>query len=75
MLFLGADLNGNLQENIKANQLKTNGSYKFVRNPCYCMFLYMKDFIVQYRVWVCFAINICYTIKVVKISITKEKEE
>lgn len=38
--FLGADLNGNLQENIKANRLKTNGSYKFVRNPCYCVFLF-----------------------------------
>lgn len=38
--FFGADLNGNLQENIKANRLKTNGSYKFVRNPCYCMFLF-----------------------------------
>lgn len=38
LLFLGADLNGNLQKNIKANQLKTNGSYKFVRNPCYCLF-------------------------------------
>ena len=39
VLFFGADLNGNLQENIKANQLKTNGSYKYVRNPCYCLFL------------------------------------
>ena len=39
VLFFGADLNGNLQENIKANRLKTNGSYKFVRNPCYCLFL------------------------------------
>ena len=38
-LFFGADLNGNLQENIKSNRLKTNGSYKFVRNPCYCLFL------------------------------------
>lgn len=38
-LFFGADLNGNLQENIKTNHLKTNGSYKFVRNPCYCLFL------------------------------------
>lgn len=38
-LFFGADLNGNLQENIKANRLKTNGSYRFVRNPCYCLFL------------------------------------
>ena len=40
VLFFGADLNGNLQESIKANQLKTGGSYKFVRNPCYCMFLF-----------------------------------
>lgn len=40
VLFFGADLNGNLQENIKANKLKTNGAYKFVRNPCYCMFLF-----------------------------------
>ena len=40
VLFFGADLNGNLQENIKANQLKTNGSYKYVRNPCYCLFLF-----------------------------------
>jgi protein-S-isoprenylcysteine O-methyltransferase Ste14 len=39
LLFLGADLNGNLQDNIKQNKLKTNGSYKFVRNPCYCLFL------------------------------------
>ena len=39
VLFFCADLNGNLQDNIKANQLKTNGSYKFVRNPCYCLFL------------------------------------
>lgn len=38
-LFFGADLHGNLKDNIKANQLKTNGSYKFVRNPCYCLFL------------------------------------
>ena len=39
LLFFGADLNGNLQENIKQNRLKTNGSYRFVRNPCYCLFL------------------------------------
>lgn len=38
-LFFGADLNGKLQENIKENKLKTNGSYKFVRNPCYVLFL------------------------------------
>lgn len=38
VLFFAADLNGNLQDNIKANQLKTDGSYKYVRNPCYCLF-------------------------------------
>ena len=39
VLFFAADLNGNLQDNIKENKLKTNGSYNFVRNPCYCLFL------------------------------------
>lgn len=39
LLFFCADLNGNLQENIKQNKLKTNGSYRIVRNPCYCLFL------------------------------------
>ncbi len=39
LLFFGADLNGKLQDNIRQNQLKTNGSYQFVRNPCYCLFL------------------------------------
>ena len=38
-LFFGADLNGKLTKDIKENRLKTNGSYKFVRNPCYCLFL------------------------------------
>lgn len=38
-LYFGADLNGNLQENIRSNHLKTNGAYRFVRNPCYCLFL------------------------------------
>lgn len=38
-LFFGADLKGKLIDSIKANQLKTNGSYRFVRNPCYCVFL------------------------------------
>ena len=38
-LFFCVDLNGNLRENIEQNKLKTNGSYKFVRNPCYCLFL------------------------------------
>lgn len=35
VLFLGADFAGNLVDSIKENQLKTNGSYRFVRNPCY----------------------------------------
>lgn len=39
VLFFGADVNGKLQDNIKTNNLKTNGSYKFVRNPCYCVYL------------------------------------
>lgn len=39
VLFFAADLNGALKENIEANKLKTNGSYKYVRNPCYCLFL------------------------------------
>lgn len=40
LLFFGADINGNLHDNIKRNKLKTNGSYRFVRNPCYCLFLF-----------------------------------
>lgn len=39
VLFFAADLNGALKDNIEANKLKTDGSYKFVRNPCYCLFL------------------------------------
>lgn len=39
ILFIGADMGSNLQDDIKTNILKTNGSYKFVRNPCYVMFL------------------------------------
>ena len=38
-LFFCADLGGKLQDNIKENRLKTNGSYRFVRNPCYCLYL------------------------------------
>ena len=37
-LFLGADAGGNLQKDIKDNKLKTNGAYRFVRNPCYTLF-------------------------------------
>ena len=39
VLFFCADAGGKLQDDIKGNKLKTNGSYKFVRNPCYVMFL------------------------------------
>ena len=39
VLFFCADAGGKLQDDIKDNKLKTNGSYKFVRNPCYVMFL------------------------------------
>lgn len=42
VLFFGADAGGNLTDNIKENRLKTNGSYKFVRNPCYSMFLLLE---------------------------------
>lgn len=38
-LFFGADVGGKLSDEIKANRLKTNGSYRFVRNPCYVLFL------------------------------------
>ena len=41
-LFFGADAGGNLCDNIKENRLKTNGSYQFVRNPCYSMFLLLE---------------------------------
>ena len=33
--FFGADFKGGLKQSIKSNKLKTNGSYSFVRNPCY----------------------------------------
>lgn len=38
-LFVGADIGGKLVKSIKDNHLKTNGSYRFVRNPCYCLYL------------------------------------
>lgn len=41
-LFFGADAGGNLADNIKKNQLKTNGSYQFVRNPCYAAFFMVE---------------------------------
>lgn len=37
--FFGADFGGGLVKSIKSNQLKTNGSYAFVRNPCYAVYL------------------------------------
>lgn len=36
--FIGANF-GHLVKCIKSNTLKTTGSYAFVRNPCYAMFL------------------------------------
>lgn len=36
--FFGADFGGGLMKSIKCNQLKTNGSYAFVRNPCYAFY-------------------------------------
>ena len=38
-LFFGADAGGKLKDQIEQNRLKTNGSYRFVRNPCYSLFL------------------------------------
>ena len=37
--YFGADFGGGLVKSIKSNKLKTNGSYSFVRNPCYVTFL------------------------------------
>jgi len=39
LCFFGADFKGGLMKSIRNNQLKTNGSYAFVRNPCYCVYL------------------------------------
>lgn len=36
--FFGADFGGGLVKSIKNNQLKTNGSYAYVRNPCYAVY-------------------------------------
>lgn len=36
--FFGADFGGGLVKSIKSNQLKTNGSYAFVRNPSYAVY-------------------------------------
>lgn len=37
--YFGADFGGGLIKSIKSNKLKTNGSYSFVRNPCYAVYL------------------------------------
>ncbi|MBR5512525.1 MAG: isoprenylcysteine carboxylmethyltransferase family protein [Ruminococcus sp.] len=39
ILCLGADKGDKLKSNIKENQLKTDGSFRFVRNPRYSTFL------------------------------------
>ena len=36
--FFGADFGGGLVKSIKCNQLKTNGSYAYVRNPSYAVY-------------------------------------
>jgi protein-S-isoprenylcysteine O-methyltransferase Ste14 len=41
-LLIGCDTGGRLSTNIKENRLKTNGSYRFVRNPRYCTFLLVE---------------------------------
>lgn len=39
VLFFGADAGGALLNDIRENRLKTSGAYRFVRNPCYVLFL------------------------------------
>ena len=41
-LCLGADKGDKLKSNIKENRLKTNGSFRFVRNPRYSTFLLVE---------------------------------
>ena len=41
-LLIGCDTGGRLRTNIKENRLKTNGSYRFVRNPRYSTFLLVE---------------------------------
>ena len=38
-LFFGADAGGKLKDQLEQNRLKTKGSYRFVRSPCYSLFL------------------------------------
>lgn len=75
VLFFGADLNGNLQENIKANRLKTNGAYKFVRNPCYCVFWFgCTGALLIYANWILLALPFLFWIEMtVVLKNTEEK--
>ena len=41
-LCIGTDKDGKLKSNIKENQLKINGSFRFVRNPRYSTFLLVE---------------------------------
>lgn len=41
-LLIGCDTGGRLSTNIIENRLKTNGSYRFVRNPRYSTFLLIE---------------------------------
>lgn len=41
-LLIGCDTGGRLSTNIIENRLKTNGSYRFVRNPRYSTFLFVE---------------------------------
>ncbi len=42
ILLIGCDTGGRLKSNIKENRLKTNGSFRFVRNPRYSTFLLVE---------------------------------
>lgn len=42
ILLIGCETGGRLSKNIKENRLKTNGSYRFVRNPRYSTFLLVE---------------------------------
>lgn len=42
ILLIGCEKGGRLSKNIKENRLKTNGSYRFVRNPRYSTFLLVE---------------------------------
>lgn len=42
ILCIGADMGEKLKSNIKENRLKTDGSFRFVRNPRYSTFLLVE---------------------------------